>query len=95
MQHIPSKTQGILLPFIKNSYLRIVVYEFYRIFKMEVEKPLILAMLPELIDADDDKKPNREKTRLQIQRRSLGGYFKNIICELIIKDKIGLKKCFG
>ena len=31
---------------------------------MEVEKPLILAVLPALMDADDDKKPNREKTRL-------------------------------
>ena len=62
---------------------------------MEAEQPLILAVLPELMDADDDKKPTCEKTRLWIYRRSLGGYFKNIIRELIIKDKIGLKKCFG
>ena len=62
MQHIPSNIEGILVPFIKNSYLRILVYGFYRIFKMEVS--LILAMLPELIDTDDDKKPTRGKTRL-------------------------------
>ena len=31
---------------------------------MEVEQPLILAVLPELMDADDDKKPTREKNRL-------------------------------
>ena len=31
---------------------------------MEVEQPLILAVLPELMDEDDDKKPTREKTRL-------------------------------
>ena len=53
MQHIPSNIEGILVPFIKNSYLRILVYGFYRIFKMEVS--LILAVLPELIDTDDDK----------------------------------------
>ena len=62
MQHIPSNIEGILVPFIKNSYLRILVYGFYRIFKMEVS--LILAVLPELIDTDDDKKPTRVKTRL-------------------------------
>ena len=62
MQHIPSNIEGILVPFIKNSYLRILVYGFYRIFKMEVS--LILAVLPELIDTDDDKKPTRGKTRL-------------------------------
>ena len=62
MQHIPSNIDGILVPFIKNSYLRILVYGFYRIFKMEVS--LILAVLPELIDTDDDKKPTRVKTRL-------------------------------
>ena len=28
---------------------------------MEAEQPLILAVLPELMDADDDKKPNHEK----------------------------------
>ena len=62
MQHIPSNIEGILVPFIKNSYLRILVYGFYRIFKMEVS--LILAVLPELIDTEDDKKPTRGKTRL-------------------------------
>ena len=62
MQHIPSNIEGILVPFIEISYLRILVYGFYRIFKMEVS--LILAMLPELIDTDDDKKPTRGKTRL-------------------------------
>ena len=31
---------------------------------MEAEQPLILAVLPELMDADDDKKPTCEKTRL-------------------------------
>ena len=30
---------------------------------MEVEQPLILAVLPELMDADDDKKPTNGKTR--------------------------------
>ena len=94
MQHMPSKIQRILVPFIKNSYLRIIVNEFYCIFKMEVEQPLILAVLPELMDAEDDKKPTHGKTRVQIKRRSLGGYFKNVICELIIKDKIGPKKGF-
>ena len=62
MQHIPSNIEGILVPFIESSYLRILVYGFYRIFKMEVS--LILAVLPELIDTDDDKKPTRGKTRL-------------------------------
>ena len=62
MQHIPSNIEGILVPFIESSYLRILVYGFYRIFKMEVS--LILAMLPELIDTDDGKKPTRGKTRL-------------------------------
>ena len=61
MQHIPSNIEGILVPFIKNSYLRILVYGFYRIFKMEVS--LILAVLPELMDTDD-KKPTSGKTRL-------------------------------
>ena len=62
MQHIPSNIEGILVPFIESSYLRILVYGFYRIFKMEVS--LILVVLPELIDTDDDKKPTRGKTRL-------------------------------
>ena len=62
IQHIPSNIEGILVPFIESSYLRILVYGFYRIFKMEVS--LILAVLPELIDTDDDKKPTRGKTRL-------------------------------
>ena len=62
IQHIPSNIEGILVPFIESSYLRILVYGFYRIFKMEVS--LILAVLPELIDTDDDKKPTRVKTRL-------------------------------
>ena len=62
MQHITSNIEGILVPFIESSYLRILVYGFYRIFKMEVS--LILAVLPELIDTDDDKKPTRGKTRL-------------------------------
>ena len=35
MQHIP--------PFIKKSYIRILVYEFCCIFNMEVEQALILA----------------------------------------------------
>ena len=61
MQHIPSNIKGIFVPFIKNSYLRILAYEFYRIFKMEVEQPLILAVLPELMNADDDKKLLVEK----------------------------------
>ena len=52
---------------------------------MEVEPSLILAVLPELMDTDDDKKTTRGKTRSQIKRRSLNGYFNNII---------GLKKCF-
>ena len=43
MQHIPSKSQGILPPFIESSYIRILVYEFCCIFKMEVEQALILA----------------------------------------------------
>ena len=30
---------------------------------MEVEQPLILALLPELMDADDDKKPTCGKSR--------------------------------
>ena len=30
---------------------------------MEFEPSFILAVLPELIDADDDKKPTRGKTR--------------------------------
>ena len=30
---------------------------------MEVEQPLILAVSPELMDTDDDKKPTRGKTR--------------------------------
>ena len=30
---------------------------------MEVEQPLILAVLPGLMDADDDKKPTSGKTR--------------------------------
>ena len=63
MQHQPSNIEGILVPFIKNSYLRILIYEFYRIFKMEFEPFLIIAVLPELMDADDDKKPSRGKTR--------------------------------
>ena len=62
MQHIPSNIEGILVPFIESSYLRILVYGFYRIFKMEVS--LILAVSPELIDTDDDKKPTCGKTRL-------------------------------
>ena len=62
MQHIPSNIEGILVSFIESSYLRILVYGFYRIFKMEIS--LILAVLPELIDTDDDKKPTRGKTRL-------------------------------
>ena len=86
MQHQPSNIQVILVTFIKNSYLQILIYEFYHIFKMEVEQSLILAMLPGLIDADDDKKPTRGKTRSQIKRRSLSGYFSNII---------GLRKCFN
>ena len=61
MQHIPSNIEGILVPFIESSYLRILVYGFYRIFKMEVS--LILAVLPELMDTDD-KKPTSGKTRL-------------------------------
>ena len=64
MQHIPSNIEGILVPFIKNSYLRILVYGFYRIFKMEVEQSLILVVLIELMDTDNDKKPTRGKTRL-------------------------------
>ena len=55
----------------------------------------MLAVLPELMDADDDKKPTRGKTRSQIKGRSLSGYFKNKIRELIIKDKRDLKKSFG
>ena len=31
---------------------------------MEVEQPLILAVLPELMDAEDDKKPTHGKTRV-------------------------------
>ena len=93
MQHIPSNIEGILVPFIENSYLRILVYGFYRIFKMEVSH--ILAVLRELMDTDDDKKPTCGKTRLQIKRRSLSGYFRNIICDLMIKDQIGVKTRFG
>ena len=63
MQHQPSNILGILVTFIKNSYLRILIYEFYHIFKMEVEQSLILAVLPELMNTDDDEKTTRGKTR--------------------------------
>ena len=63
MQHVPSNISGMFVPFIENYFLRILVYEFYRIFKMEVEQSLILAVLPELMDANDDKKPTRGKAR--------------------------------
>ena len=62
IQHMPSNIERILVPFIENSYLGILVYGFYRIFKMEIS--LILAVLPKLMDTDDDKKPTRGKTRL-------------------------------
>ena len=52
---------------------------------MKVEQSLILVVLPELMDTDDDKKTTGGKTRSYIKRRSLSGYFNNII---------GLKKCF-
>ena len=37
---------------------------------MEVEQPLILAVLLELMDADDDEKPTRGKTSVDKEEKS-------------------------
>ena len=52
---------------------------------METKQSLILVVLPELMDSDDEKS-TRGKTRLWIKRRSVSGYFNNVITELMIKD---------
>ena len=52
---------------------------------METKQSLILVVLPELMDSDDEKS-TRGKTRLWIKKRSVSGYFNNVITELMIKD---------
>ena len=50
-------------------------------------------MLSELMDSDEEK-PTRGRTRLQLKKRSVNGYFINIIRDLMIEYRMGLEEIF-
>ena len=52
-----------------------------------------LVVLNELMDSDDEK-PRRGKTRTWIKRREEKGYFNNIIKELKVEDRLGIREMF-
>ena len=50
-------------------------------------------MLSELMDSDEEK-PTRGRTRPQLKKRSVSGYFINIIHDLMIEYRMGLEEIF-
>ena len=52
-----------------------------------------LLVLHDLMDCDDEK-PRRGKTRKWVKRRSVRGYFNNIIRELRTEDRAGFREMF-
>ena len=52
MEYQPSNIHGILVPFIQKFLLTNSIYS--RKLKMEIEQPLMLVMLSDLMDLDDE-----------------------------------------
>ena len=59
---------------------------------MEAERALVCSVVR--INDSDDEKPTRGKARSWIKWRTVSGYFKNIIFELMIEDRIWFKEMF-
>ena len=59
---------------------------------MEAERALVCRVVR--INDSDDEKPTRGKARSWIKGRTVSGYFKNIIFELMIEDRMGFKEMF-
>ena len=68
-------------------------FYFFCKFTMASKQALVLVVLSELIDPDDEKQ-TYEKIRTCIKRRSVTGYFTNMIRELKVGDKMGFKEIF-
>lgn len=58
---------------------------------METEQSAMLVVLSRLIDSDNEKSTSR-KTRSWVKRRGVGGYFNNVIRELMIEDRVWVQR---